>query len=843
MGGRKMQVIFLFFLIFLFLASPFCLAKITYTTDQINTLQNTYKLSSDQITNLQNRDVSYNAFKQSADKYGATYAYNDLANPDIPADTGADLGYGVQNTGDNLGLKIIFAPIIAALFLIAFFLKSFVGLAGSLLDLTLRPELYTNITNNDMVKVGWTVVRDVCNLFFLLALLFIAFCTILKIEKYHAKKTLLMLVIMALLINFSKPIAVFIFDGSQLLMNFFLSRMPQGNQSASTMYNSANEIAKIIYENIPEYSKSDKHVGLAVQYLFAIVFLFMLLVAYLVIAIFMIIRIVAIMILVIVSPFAFFASVIPDFNKMSSSWWDALFKYAYFGPAAAFFLYLATGFSQHLPKITGTLQGIPNGAPGMGELLVKIVSYLTVLVFLYASIIMANKFSLQFSQAVIGTADRALKWGIGMASGYRAGRWFAKKAVPYVTKAGLRKFDRDVLVPLGISPRAIKEGWQKSAQEVEERVMKPAAARWEDHWNKFWGRKKAPDYKKNVQFESDIERDTKEQRNVSVQDEALIGVIEQFKDDNSSEAKSKTVSALRLLFENNDQNEFMKQYILKNAEFFNAEIQKIVRERMTGEGKTEEEIAEELERVKIDPTDPEAAHNPDALRAALEYTLRRTNMNDDEIGRQLFQLGNIALPRGNTGNYGMGNYDAKTGRYRISDSETNRAFALAKARNIDVQEKMKKLHWNALFTEVPLYDSAGNIIGKDVGNIHETGLMMLAQMKQAEIKQLNRSRPDLIENCYKALGRDQEYGELGQFDKAAQELEKRAREAQTRGEEEMHKELIQSAANVREFAKGIRAQYEAAKTEESGKEKPQPSQPRRQPRPTAQRRGPAEGRR
>lgn len=126
--------------------------------------------------------------------------------------------------------KSLLAVIIGVLAIIVYFCKDFVSLGAQVLDLTLSPNLY-NFANSQMVVQGWTVVRDVCNLFFLLLLLFIAMCTILQIEKYHAKKTLLMLIIMALLINFSKPIAVFIFDGSQLLMNFFLSQMgPTGTE-------------------------------------------------------------------------------------------------------------------------------------------------------------------------------------------------------------------------------------------------------------------------------------------------------------------------------------------------------------------------------------------------------------------------------------------------------------------------------------------------------------------------------------------------------------------------------------------------------------------------------------
>lgn len=349
----------------------------------------------------------------------------------------------------------LFAPIIAALFVITYFLKYFVGVAGSVLDIMLQPNIY-NFTGNPMIQQGWVIVRDVCNLFFLLVLLFIAICTILKIEKYHAKKTLLMLIIMALLINFSKPITVFIFDGSQLLMNEFLKQMGNnGTQQASTMYMKASGIAQTLYDSIPAYSKATDNATLAVQYLFAVVFLFMLLVAFLVIAIFFIIRIVVIMLLIIVSPFAFFAAIIPDFSKMSSQWWSALFEYSYYGPAAAFFLLLATKLSEFLPQLTAKTSGT-----NVDQLIQNSIHYITTIVFLYASIFMAKKFGGAAGSAVVGNANKFMKWGTGMTK--TGGVWGWTSRATGVTGATSQKLQQSKWTRW-----ATKEG-RKEAQEEHE---------------------------------------------------------------------------------------------------------------------------------------------------------------------------------------------------------------------------------------------------------------------------------------------------------------------------------------------------------------------------------------
>lgn len=357
----------------------------------------------------------------------------DVPEPSASQQAVNDANNGTRVAGNVMRESLIegvLSVVVGVLAILAYFCKGLVFVGARTLDLALTPSLY-NFTSSELIVKGWTVVRDVCNLFFLLVLLFIALCTILKIEKYHAKKTLLMLIIMALLINFSKPIAIFIFDGSQLLMNFFLSQMSGtmggGGTSVSSIYMNATKITNMIYTALPPVGGS---ADIAVQYLFAVVFLFMLAVAFFVIGIFLLIRIVVIMMLIIVSPFAFFAAIVPDFSKMSSQWWSSLFEYSYYGPAAAFFLLLATNLPNAIPKL-------PTVQIAQGDFISNIVSnilqYSTTIIFLYASIFMAKKFGGGAGAAVVGNANRFMKWGAGMGKGH--GMWGAgARGVAYGAK-------------------------------------------------------------------------------------------------------------------------------------------------------------------------------------------------------------------------------------------------------------------------------------------------------------------------------------------------------------------------------------------------------------------------
>ena len=461
-------------LLITFSLSQKCLAY-TYTQDQINQLKNSSQgkwwddsalaaaqktYSWDQLQSLQKSLYDYNIINDA--RGGLTPQQALDANLQQKATQGSDVGGQVNTQGENLLVTALLGVVIGVLSIIVYFLKFLVSWSGALVDLALNPSLY-NFTSNAMIVQGWTVVRDVCNLFFLLVLLFIALCTILKIEKYHAKKTLLMLIIMALLINFSKPIAIFIFDGSQLLMNFFLSQLNGNQQSASTMYTGAAKIADSIYTNIPKYFGS--RLGspeIALVYLFSTIFLFILAVAYLVTAIFLIIRIVVIMMLIIVSPFAFFAAIIPDFSKMSSQWWSSLFEYSYYGPAAAFFLLLATKLQNSLPDLGKVNMG---GDQGVSLIVSNMIQYLVVIIFLYASIFMAKKFGGGAGAAIVGNANRFMKWaGTGA---YKA---------PYRATAGTL---RATGVTGGVQQRIaasrlgkyLTKGGRKNAQEEREAAM------------------------------------------------------------------------------------------------------------------------------------------------------------------------------------------------------------------------------------------------------------------------------------------------------------------------------------------------------------------------------------
>lgn len=88
-----------------------------------------------------------------------------------------------------------------------------------------------NILKNDGVQQGWTEVRNLCNMFFILILLAIAFMTVfmgVEGSSYSVKRALPMLIIAILMINFSFFICKVIIEGADIASRSFVGEEEAG---------------------------------------------------------------------------------------------------------------------------------------------------------------------------------------------------------------------------------------------------------------------------------------------------------------------------------------------------------------------------------------------------------------------------------------------------------------------------------------------------------------------------------------------------------------------------------------------------------------------------------------
>jgi len=186
------------------------------------------------------------------------------------------------------------------------------------------------------VTMGWVIVRDLCNMFFILVLLMIAFATILRLENYSMKKYLPKLLIMAVLINFSKTICLLLIDVSQIVMLTF------GNAFAGA---SGNFVEMLHIKDMLTISDNAKFGDMTWDMFYAagLALIFML-IAFFVMVMMMgilIMRVIMFWILIVLAPLAFLSTAVPGGGKYWSQWWGEFTKYLIVGPLLAFFTWLS----------------------------------------------------------------------------------------------------------------------------------------------------------------------------------------------------------------------------------------------------------------------------------------------------------------------------------------------------------------------------------------------------------------------------------------------------------------------------------------------------------------------
>lgn len=216
---------------------------------------------------------------------------------------------------------------------------------------------YNDFIASPAVAIGWTIVRDVCNMFFILILLIIAFATIFNVEKYSWKHLLPKLLIMAVLINFSKLICGLIIDFAQVIMLTFVNGF---RDIAGGNFGSMFGINELL--NISGQSGDVDLLSVAGTYVLAVLYVLVALVVITVILFVLVIRIVMLWILVVLSPLVYLLSSTPSTEGYAKDWWKQFINNVVAGPVLAFFIWLSFATMQN-----NSAEGIFGTKPNQGS--------------------------------------------------------------------------------------------------------------------------------------------------------------------------------------------------------------------------------------------------------------------------------------------------------------------------------------------------------------------------------------------------------------------------------------------------------------------------------------------
>jgi hypothetical protein len=287
-------------------------------------------------------------------------------------------------------------------------------------------------TSGGIVAIGWPIVRDLANMGIVLALVVIGLATALRLEEYQARKTLPPLIIIALLINFTPVILGFIVDATNIVMEFFLEELT----GAELIANQFTALGSMIASDLGgiQIFNPIQHWALFFKILVMIIFNLVASIIFLLFAFLFIMRRVVIWMLVIFSPLAFVAYILPATRRLWTMWWNQFIQWSIIGVFAAFFLYLGEQMII-LASQGGFIAEPPGGGPGGWlaghtiDVLSQVLPYFVALLFLLFGFFIALTTSAFGSAGIIHFArtrtQKAAAWA--RTKGLERGKTYAKE--------------------------------------------------------------------------------------------------------------------------------------------------------------------------------------------------------------------------------------------------------------------------------------------------------------------------------------------------------------------------------------------------------------------------------
>lgn len=315
--------------------------------------------------------------------------------------------------------------------------SAFLWLTSALLKIVVEPNFirfsFTGI-DNPAISAGWPITRDLANMGIVLVLIIIGLATILKIESYQFKKTLPTLIIIALLINFSPVILGVVVDASNIVMYSFLQESGY-NTFSQVMVDQNNNINKAQENKKEGEIDTNEQLNNSIQNIGATMALgafgFIAGLIYLIFAIIFLCRYVAIWMLVILSPIAFVAYILPHTRKLIfEKWLGQFLSWCFIGATAAFFLYLGNVLLVRLPSVIAVdIQETNKNAGTLASILAAFIPYIVAIAFLvlglFTSLITGAK-------GAVAAVNLSKKYGTkaGRLTG-RAGMWAGKRGLAF----------------------------------------------------------------------------------------------------------------------------------------------------------------------------------------------------------------------------------------------------------------------------------------------------------------------------------------------------------------------------------------------------------------------------
>lgn len=349
-----------------------------------------------------------------------------------------DYGFQTEETSGEATLYWVIGIVLKPVYSISAWI---LAQAGKLMNFAFGLETFKGIP---AVDTSWRVLKDICNMFFIVILMVSGIGTILRLEKYNASKILPQLIFAIFAINFSKTIVYVIVDFTQVLTRTFFGVVGAGTQISEQLGNSMGLGA--MFKDTRFWSKTNfaGYGGWVLMHLvLAIVIQVIAAIAIGVGAVMLIERMIWIWILIAVSPMAWGLSVIPDLSGYLKQWWKKLNDKAFFAPYYAFLLAFALLLVRGGQYATPASMTPTEGLTEFFRNPMYLLNYIATILILYFAIGQAKKAG-EYTAKVAGYAQGKIKG---------AGNWAVDRST--------MKRTRDALMAEHKARKEMKEGMKK----------------------------------------------------------------------------------------------------------------------------------------------------------------------------------------------------------------------------------------------------------------------------------------------------------------------------------------------------------------------------------------------
>lgn len=277
----------------------------------------------------------------------------------------------------NCGFSNISGCLAGFLYTIFILLAKVVEFIAKILDFFVFYSLNNSSYSGDFIGIAWGSIRDIANIFFIIALLYASIQTILGLGA--GKRIIANIVIIALLINFSLFVSQAVIDTSNILAKVFYNNMDVKEKTGEISTGQAGEktitVSLLGLVNPQKMFTQEGYNGnegfFSFVALMSIVMLVYFIYIFLSISLLFLGRVATLWMYMVFSPIAFASYVLPfEIPGLGhKEWWSKLFQAAFMAPVFIFFLYVILLFKPAFE----TIQNIPKDSNSLMNTMMSVV--------------------------------------------------------------------------------------------------------------------------------------------------------------------------------------------------------------------------------------------------------------------------------------------------------------------------------------------------------------------------------------------------------------------------------------------------------------------------------------